>query len=1564
MNRPHFEFDHSGSVCGCWAVTTCGCLWTTSTRGNHIQFHRDTSLDPAIQVHNVSATPSGIAWISGSRTNLDAKPDLCCDQSQQKQVPTTQNLANSVWVRVRTNACDSIIPQRSGSDFLIHSVVENQRRKFIGAAFTTPFMPGDRYHWTTVDGTRAKPPDDVALPSPRWKWESDWLIKRSAGCDEDGWAYGTSFRDIHTNAKVHSTSFVRHRVWQRRCCLKNRNQFWFQVALPTIPTPVKSSLHVAGAEQPSDHGGLHVHSLRATASTVWLILRDTHNGTSQLWARKGVTADVCEGSSWASIESPLDAFDSSSDQSSDEIPVTRVTHQVLANAISVFLVDALGAVYQRDGLGPDSPIGTAWTPFLHTSLDNRRVQLTIEPTASHVDVTDTHFLVTLCQDGETMVQLIPIADSVQQGSEQQTQSIPPVCSQNDGLIPTATLQALLLDPQRDIPSAVERVPKLFDLLGLDSRGFSRSRDVDSDLDDDEDGEEIMDEPLEDEDLVAEGARTTMSTDAGGVGAKGNGSDSCELGIVELAKGASDLQAVASQRDDPDMIPFNMATEEQIRQLEPSTEVYAAQRLRSCFAVNDHSAICALDAAGSLLWRSGLACPTGRFWFKANTAGTTFRSVCIQYMQPLATFSMPALRPGQYRTTIISSLRNLKTASRSQHVYNYPTLLNVPQVQETLSFDVSLARYGAMESVKVAVEVVERCFTVEAGIDLDESDGGLEAEGEDGEAVKAYLSRAKKVRSLSSARMRSVSASRAGARSDSLSRMRTMSTTSELSSSIDQSNTLTLPLKPTTIKSTQVRSLVRDPNDVCACYLFTNVQYFEVMQLVCKSAEEATMLRTLLRRIGVVVVGAKLASTSFSSSSLGVRGTFTGRSSSPSSSSMSARGNTTSPIPDSPTHALLKYRQSQRARQRIVMAAVGTKESEGSSSCLPLLWAVDDKGRVWVCNMMEHYLLNKRGDPSPLFEANCAKTVTDKSLYTLQWAYIPGAVVSSTGATCPPLTAKVIAASPQGLVWVVSEDQALYALADRETGGTFFYVSRTVVRGTKQMHTCASAPRAVWRPIELPFYQGMHHNIVQVSLAMSTAWCVSDTGKVFVRVGLSQACPMGRLWFRVECDQPVASVFVREGSVTCLTQSGLVYTRSGFSHIHVLGAHWENELGIVVGESLSGDNPELLLLQSRQRSKPKPSTSSTHDAALDGLQDALRSSICHSRNAICVLDSQGVKVGLRAPFGRVVWQAIASKHAYQQVSTDAHSNTWMVTQQGTIHTMGVSFEEKDLNCSQARDVIVHPVNASKPLKRRSSSSLDTMDCVEWTNTSLSDGGTPTPLMLTSLCTGASKPRLAELQKGYLCLGDDTMIPSQQQSTFGHAALRQLQGLTAATKDAQQLHKWGYIKWPLDVRAHVMVRTQRGYWYQGRVTGLRYAAVTMHEVYPQSHPAATSCDHSSEPTSQGDYRFYFVNVTFDGDVWVDEARLCSLSRPHPSCIRVGDAVLAPARNREEDRNDSCSPFVLAYISSIDNHTIGVTGAEPDLEPLNRFFSLSQLFVGPSKQHRPLCPPAMSNELEYTS
>lgn len=91
-------------------------------------------------------------------------------------------------------------------------------------------FPTDRGPWTNETGRIKRRKQDCTLPSPQFRWISDWQIDYSLqpGVDNQGWQYAINWPNAFHGTHYHLSDYVRRRRWVRKCRIDSRS-LWKEV---------------------------------------------------------------------------------------------------------------------------------------------------------------------------------------------------------------------------------------------------------------------------------------------------------------------------------------------------------------------------------------------------------------------------------------------------------------------------------------------------------------------------------------------------------------------------------------------------------------------------------------------------------------------------------------------------------------------------------------------------------------------------------------------------------------------------------------------------------------------------------------------------------------------------------------------------------------------------------------------------------------------------------------------------------------------------------------------------------------------------------------------------------------------------------------------------------------------------------------------------------------------------------------------------------------------------------------------------------------------------------------
>ncbi len=81
-------------------------------------------------------------------------------------------------------------------------------------------FPGERAHWSDLNGLMNIPKDSFKLPGKDWEWEDIWYVeKQREFTDDNGWQYAVDFGSNFHGTKA-LFDVVRRRKWIRVCRVK------------------------------------------------------------------------------------------------------------------------------------------------------------------------------------------------------------------------------------------------------------------------------------------------------------------------------------------------------------------------------------------------------------------------------------------------------------------------------------------------------------------------------------------------------------------------------------------------------------------------------------------------------------------------------------------------------------------------------------------------------------------------------------------------------------------------------------------------------------------------------------------------------------------------------------------------------------------------------------------------------------------------------------------------------------------------------------------------------------------------------------------------------------------------------------------------------------------------------------------------------------------------------------------------------------------------------------------------------------------------------------------------
>ena len=214
------------------------------------------------------------------------------------------------------------------------SYYENQRWNPLDG-FCANLLPTDRPHYSNVDGTLARSPDTIHLPTMAWTWDDDWHIETLFNGNQlqmGGWTYAVDF-PAEYHEKKGFTSCVRRRKW-----IRNRKYVAIN-SWSSVP-----GLHREMSEEPFidvSVGGYDIAGGNEDELQVWSV-----SVAGRVMVRQGVTSTNPEGSGWMHIPTPT----------GKDVSQLSVTASGL-----VWAVTWQGSVLVRLGVSALDPTGVSWS---------------------------------------------------------------------------------------------------------------------------------------------------------------------------------------------------------------------------------------------------------------------------------------------------------------------------------------------------------------------------------------------------------------------------------------------------------------------------------------------------------------------------------------------------------------------------------------------------------------------------------------------------------------------------------------------------------------------------------------------------------------------------------------------------------------------------------------------------------------------------------------------------------------------------------------------------------------------------------------------------------------------------------------------------------------------------------------------------------------------------------------------------------------------------------------------------------------------------------------------------
>ncbi|XP_014665242.1 PREDICTED: tectonin beta-propeller repeat-containing protein 1-like [Priapulus caudatus] len=236
-----------------WAINSHGQVYGLSTAA---PYWEKTGVNTEIQDFKCIAAEKSILWSIGSDQQIYIKV-----------------LATGIPIRVE------------------ESTYENQRyRVFKYGGWTDQLIFSDRYNFSSEDGTQHLRKDGFSLPSPAWKWESDWHIQESTGgqlLGSEGWMFAFDFpRKWHCEQQI--KSFVRRRKWIR---FRVYTAFDKWVKVPGLGKDFTEEPFISIAV-----GGQELSGMPSDYLAVWAV---TIQG--RVFYRQGIAQNNPEGYSWVCV---------------------------------------------------------------------------------------------------------------------------------------------------------------------------------------------------------------------------------------------------------------------------------------------------------------------------------------------------------------------------------------------------------------------------------------------------------------------------------------------------------------------------------------------------------------------------------------------------------------------------------------------------------------------------------------------------------------------------------------------------------------------------------------------------------------------------------------------------------------------------------------------------------------------------------------------------------------------------------------------------------------------------------------------------------------------------------------------------------------------------------------------------------------------------------------------------------------------------------------------------------------------------------------------------------------
>eukprot|EP00658_Telonema_sp_P-2_P032047 TRINITY_DN23832_c0_g2_i8.p1 TRINITY_DN23832_c0_g2~~TRINITY_DN23832_c0_g2_i8.p1 ORF type:complete len:283 (-),score=60.31 TRINITY_DN23832_c0_g2_i8:176-1024(-) len=164
--------------------------------------------DSASSVSSVS--PS----MNATRGSVNPPPTSTTTQPSGSSNATPSQGGASTVISSAAAAGSAYVSQeedRSSATVVTVEVYENERKLPFGSYSASKLLPTDRAPWSSRDGHKMAPRNEIGLQGIEWSWDGPW---RTIGGDVEGWEYALDFpRTYHSKKGL--GDFVRRRCWRR-----------------------------------------------------------------------------------------------------------------------------------------------------------------------------------------------------------------------------------------------------------------------------------------------------------------------------------------------------------------------------------------------------------------------------------------------------------------------------------------------------------------------------------------------------------------------------------------------------------------------------------------------------------------------------------------------------------------------------------------------------------------------------------------------------------------------------------------------------------------------------------------------------------------------------------------------------------------------------------------------------------------------------------------------------------------------------------------------------------------------------------------------------------------------------------------------------------------------------------------------------------------------------------------------------------------------------------------------------------------------------------------------------